>query len=195
MALEVTRPLRGAGAPEKLEATLTLGGTMHVLLDQRGRLVLKRLRPWHQVMARSQAARLDRELAGGASPEASASLAARAGELTSTEFRRDLAASVRRILVAAGEPAQPVPAPARAAQSPLRAARPVRVPLRTTRISRSAPLLAEVANRLLEPGPVPVRGVALVTQLLADGTGPLYREAARDDLGALAERAAAALTW
>jgi hypothetical protein len=166
---------------------------MHVLLDdERGRLVLKRLRPWHQALARSRAARLDRELAEGASPEASASLAARAAELTSTEFRRDLAASVRRILVAAGEPAQ---APARPVHSPLRAARPVRVPLRTTRISRSAARLAEVACRLLEPGPVPVRGVALVTQLLADGTGPLYREAARDDLGTLVERAADALTW
>ena len=35
----------------------------------------------------------------------------------------------------------------------------------------------------------------MVAQLLADGTGPLYREAARDDLAALAERAADALTW
>ena len=134
---------------------------MHVLLDdERGRLVLKRLRPWHQALARSQAARLDRELAEGASPEASASLAARAAELTSTEFRRDLAASVRRILVAAGEPAPPATAQARAqaparAVGPLRVARPVRVPLRATRISRSAPLLADVACRLLEPGPVP----------------------------------------
>jgi hypothetical protein len=164
---------------------------MHVLLDdERGRLILKRLWPWHQVLARSQAARLDRELAEGASPEASASLAARATRLTSAEFRRDLAASLRRILAAAGEPAPPV-----AARAPLASARPLRVPLRTTRISQSAPLLAELASRLVEPGPVPVRGVALVAQLLADGSGPLYLEAARDDLGALAERAANALAW
>jgi hypothetical protein len=167
------------------------GGTMHVLLDdERGQLTLKRLWPWHQILARSQAARLDRALAEGASPEASASLAARAAQLTSTEFRRDLAASLRRILVAAGQPALPV-----VAQAPFGSARQLRVPLRTTRISRSAPLLAEVASRLLEPGPVPVRGVAMVARLLADGTGPLYREAARDDLGALAERAANALAW
>jgi hypothetical protein len=164
---------------------------MHVLLDdERGQLILKRLWPWHQVLARGQAARLDRELAAGTSPEARASLAARAGRLTSTEFRRDLAASLRRILVAAGEPARPVPA-ARFVGT----ARAPRVPLRTTRISESAPLLADLASRLLEPGPVPARGVALVTQLLADGTGPLYREAARDDLGTLAERAARALDW
>ena len=164
---------------------------MHVLLDDdRGQLTLKRLRPWHQILARSQAARLDRALAEGASPEASVSLAARAAQLTSTGFRRGLAASARRILVAAGQPALPV-----AAHAPLGSAARLRVPLRTTRVSRCAPLLAEVASRLLKPGPVPVRGVAMVAQLLADGTGPLYREAARDDLGAILERAANALTW
>ena len=78
---------------------------------------------------------------------------------------------------------------------PLGPARPIRIPVRTTRVSQSAPLLAELAGRLLEPGPVPVGGVAMVARLLADGTGPLYREAARDDLGAVAEQAAAALTW
>ena len=126
---------------------------MHVLLDDdRGRLTLRRLWPWQRVLASGAAARLDRALAEGARPEASASLAARATRLTSTEFRRDLAASLRRILVAAGEPALPV-----AARSPLGVARPLRVPLRSARISRSAPLLAELASRLLEPGPVPVR--------------------------------------
>jgi hypothetical protein len=69
------------------------------------------------------------------------------------------------------------------------------VPLRSARISQSAPLLADLASRLLEPGPVPVAGVAMVTELLADGSGPLYRDAATDDLAALAARAAAALTW
>jgi hypothetical protein len=164
---------------------------MHVLLDDdRGRLTLRRLWPWHRVLVQGVAARLDRALADGARPEASASLAARAARLTSTEFRRDLAASLRRILVAAGEPALPA-----AVRSPLGVARPLRVPLRSARISQSAPLLAELASRLLEPGPVPVAGVAMVTGLLADGKGPLYRDAATDDLGALAARAAAALTW
>jgi hypothetical protein len=79
---------------------------MDVLLDDdQDRLTLRRLRPWHKMLARSRAARLDRELANGASPEASADLAARAMRLTSMEFRRGLAASLQRILVAAGEPA------------------------------------------------------------------------------------------
>jgi hypothetical protein len=185
---------------------------MHVLLeDDLGRLRMRRVRPWHLLLARGRAARLDRELAGGASPEASASLGTRATQLTSSEFRRDLAAALRRILVTAGEPAPPAgepappagepapragePAPPAVARAPLRVARPLSLPLRTARVSRSAPVLAELASRLLDPGPVPVRGVAMVTQLLADGTGPLYREAARDDLTAMATRAVQALTW
>jgi hypothetical protein len=67
------------------------------------------------------------------------------------------------------------------------------IPLRRARISRVAPELAELAVRLVEPGPVPVQGVAMVAQLLADGGGPLYRESCRDDLGAVAERAVRAL--
>jgi|ERR1700683_2250443 len=164
---------------------------MHVLVDDdQGRLVLRRVWPWHRMLACSRAGRLDRELATGTSPEASAVLAARAARLTSTEFRRDLAASLRRMLAAGGQPA------AVAAQRPgLGGARPLRVPVRTSRISHAAPRLAELASRLLEPGPVPVRGVAMVTLLLADGTGPLYRETSRADLGALAGRAALALIW
>jgi len=170
---------------------------MHVLIDdEQGLLTMRRLWPWRRILARSAAARLDSALARGAPPEASVSLAARAARLTSTPFRRDLAASLRRILLAVGEPGEP--GEPVAARSPFGAARPVRVPLRPAPISRSAPLLADLASRLLEPGPVPVRGVAMVTELLADGTGPLYRDAdphAAGDLTVLAARAVDALTW
>jgi hypothetical protein len=150
------------------------------------------------MLARSRAARLDRELAGGATPEASADLAARAMRLTSMEFRRGLAASLQRMLVAAGEPAilRSHPVTGHAAltgPAALAAARPPRVPLRLARIGQSAPGLAELAGHLLQPGPVPARGVAMLSQLLADGAGPLYREASRDDLGVIIERAARAL--
>ena len=128
------------------------------------------------------------ELADGTSPEASASLAARAIRLTSLEFRRDLATSVQRILVAAGQP------PAVLASQAV-AAHPPRVPLRRARIRQSAPLLTQgFTAELAGPGPVPVQGVAMVSRLLADGTGPLYREACRDDLAAIIERATRALT-
>jgi hypothetical protein len=80
------------------------------------------------------------------------------------------------------------------AAHPLLAARPPRIPLRLDRVSQSAPLLAALASRLAEPGPVPAPGVAMVSLLLADGTGPLYQEACRDDLSAIIKRATHALT-
>ena len=168
---------------------------MYVLIDDdRAGLALRRLRPWHRLLASCQAGRLDRELAEGASPEASAALAARAMRLTSTGFRSGLAASLRRIVVATGEPT-PVRSAQVAAPKSSGAARPPRVPLSRARISQSARLLAELAGRLAAPGPVPVRGVAMVTRLLSDGTGPLYRETSRDDLSLIAERAVQGLTW
>ena len=54
------------------------------------------------MLARCAAARLDRELAAGTSPETSISLAARAVQLTSGKSRRVLATSLQRILAAAG---------------------------------------------------------------------------------------------
>ena len=81
-----------------------------------------------------------------------------------------------------------------AADPPARAARPPHVPIRRDRVGRSASELAELAAHLVQPGPVPARGVAMVYQLLTDGGGPLYRRACRDDLTALVEQATQALT-
>jgi hypothetical protein len=167
---------------------------MHVLLDDNlGRLTVRRLRPWHRWLARGLAARLDRQLADGARPEASAILAARAVFLTSVEFRRDLAASLRRILAAAAAPASPDAVPRLAAGPSAAFARQPFLPLRRDRIARSASELAGLAGFLTEQGPVPAQGVAMVSQLLADGGGPLYRAGSRDDLDAIIERASQAL--
>jgi len=127
------------------------GRTRHVLLrDDLDRLTLRRLRLWHRLLARCAAARLDRQLAAGTSPETSASLAARAMQLTSMQVRRDLATSVQRVL-------------------------------------------ATLASSLAAAGPVTVQGVAIVSQLLADGAGPLYCAACADDLGDVIENATQAL--
>lgn len=80
-----------------------------------------------------------------------------------------------------------------AAQPTAGVSRQPHVPIHRARITRSAPELAELAGYLVQPGPVPVRGVAMVCELLADGRGPLYREACRDDLDAIVLRAAQAL--
>jgi hypothetical protein len=163
------------------------GRTRHVLLrDDLDRLTLRRLRPWHRLLARCAAARLDRQLAAGTSPETSASLAARAMQLTSMKFRRDLATSVQRVLAAAGQPPAGTPSPAAAV-------RPPRFPLRRARISQLAVPLATLASSLAAAGPVTVQGVAIVSQLLADGAGPLYCAACADDLGDVIENATQAL--
>ena len=167
--------------------------TMYVLLeDDLGRLALRRLRLWDRIMARCLAARLDRELARGARPETNAGLAARAVRLTSMKCRRELAASLQRILAAV------LPAGSRGgrvgADSSPRVARQPYVPIRGDRVSRSASELAELAAHLMQPGPVPARGVAMVCQLLTDGGGPLYRRASREDLTVLVEQATQALT-
>lgn len=162
--------------------------TGHVLLrDDLGHLTLRRLRPWHRMLARCAAARLDRELAAGTSPETSVGLAARAMQLTSVKVRRDLAASVQRILAAAGQPPTVMLPPAAAA-------RPPRIPLNRVRISQSAVPLANLAHYLAASGPVPVQGVAMVSQLLADGGGPLYCQAHGDDLAHIIENVTRALS-
>ena len=74
------------------------------------------------------------------------------------------------------------------------AARQPHVPLRRDQIAGSASELDGLARSLAGPSPVAAQGVAMVSQLLADGGGPLYRVGAHDDLGALIERAARALT-
>ena len=165
---------------------------MYVLLDDDlGRLTLQPLRPWHRVLARALAGRLDRQLADGARPEAGAMLAARATMLTSTAYRGALAANLRRMLAASMSP-QTRPRLA-LARSSAGVARQPHVPLRRDQIAASASGLAGLAGFLTGPGPVPARGVAMVSQLLADGAGPLYRTGRPDDLDTLIERASQAL--
>ena len=87
---------------------------MHVLLDDDlGRLTVRPVSPWHRLLARILAVRLDHQLASGTPPETDAILAARAMFLTSARYRRALAASLRRMLAASvAPPARPRPIPA-----------------------------------------------------------------------------------
>ena len=166
---------------------------MHVLIDDDlGRLTLRRLWPWHRLLARCLAPSLDQQLADGVRPEVNAVLAARAMLLTSMAYRRALAASLRRMIAASVSPdMRPRLSVARSSAG---VARQPHVPLRRDRIATSASGLAELAGSLAGPGTVPARGVAMVSQLLADGGGPLYRAESPDDLTSVVERASQALT-
>ena len=108
-------------------------------------------------------------------------------QLTSVKARRDLAASMQRILAAAGH--QPA-----ARLAPVAAVRPARLPLNRAQITQSAAPLTTLAACLAAPGPVPAQGVAMASQLLADGAGPLYYQVRSDDLGDLIEKLTRALT-
>ena len=166
---------------------------MHVSIDDDlGRLTLRRLWPWHRLVARCLAPRLDRQLADGVRPEVSEVLAARAMVLTSVRYRRGLAASLGRMLAASMSP-QARPRLMAASRS-AGAVRQPHVPLRRDRIACSASELDGLVRSLAGQSPVPAQGVAMVSQLLADGGGPLYRAGSNDDLETIIERAAQVLT-
>ena len=61
-------------------------------------------------------------------------------------------------------------------------------------ISQSVLPLARLAGQLAESGPVPVRGVAMISVLLADGMSPLYHDACGDDLDDIIAQATRALS-
>jgi hypothetical protein len=139
---------------------------MIVLLEREIGLGLRRVRAWDRLVARLWASALDAELASGASPESSVALALHAGHLCRESQRRLLAGSLTR--VAAAAEASP--------RSRLK------VPVCGGAVRRARSELQAVVERLAAGGPVGVRGVARVRCLLADGTGPLYRESAPDHL-------------
>ncbi len=148
--------------------------------------VMTPVRPWDRIVATLRAARLDAALARGASPDASALLALRAQALARPSVRADLARSAERLLAMAAGPAAPV--------RRLAVGSPAPVPVRQDRIRAASGEFGELIRRLRQPGPVPVRGVAKVRMLLADGGGPLYHRASRDDLRARLRDATEALT-
>jgi hypothetical protein len=112
-----------------------------------------------RLVARLRRRRLDRALARGASPEASAALALRAQHLTEPEQRGSIARELRRII--------------REAHGARRPALGRIVPSRA-RVRAARDELIRLADTLEEPGPVTAGGVAQAWILLTDGTGPLY---------------------
>jgi hypothetical protein len=148
---------------------------MYILVtDGNDRLTLRRLRSWHGLVTRLQAHGLDSELARGDDPESCEYLAARAQQLTSARHRHDLALSLRRLLTGSNPMAS------------------MRL-MRGDHIARATAELAELAARLEAPGTVPARGVAMVSQLLTEGTGPLYSDQGPDALRDAARLAASEL--
>jgi hypothetical protein len=149
--------------------------TMLLLYDRRDRrrLVLRAVGPGDRLMARLLAVSLDRRLAAGRPAESSTLLAARAQTLVAPDERRALASNWEHLLeVTRTQPGR----------------RLRRVPVCRDRIAVAEPMIRQMILALVAPHPVPASGVAAVSRLLGDGTGPLYnRRSPTDLLSALRE--------
>lgn len=131
-----------------------------------------------RLTARLRSGRLDQALAGGISPETTASLALRARRLARLSCRREIAESLLRVTRDTCRGVQP----SRARISPRRA-----------QVSAAANELIRLAEALATPGPVSARGVAQAFILLTDGTGPMYNVNSTANLQAHAAAAASNL--
>jgi hypothetical protein len=139
-----------------------------LLLQPDGNLVACR-NSWSaaRFLTRVRAWALDTALANGASPDSSAALSVRAHKLIGQRMRRQLSREIHQVQ--------------RQAQSPPHPFDP-RVRICREKIIKAAPVLEELADHLLTPGPVDASGVARVHLLLRDGASPLYRRPEADDL-------------
>jgi hypothetical protein len=135
-------------------------GARHVLVVGNP-LVLRPFRLADRVLARVFGASLDRQLAAGRPPEATALLAARAQFIVSVRSRRAVAANWEHLL----RVARRAPAP-----------RPPAAPLRVTEISAAEPAVRVLIERLQTPLPVTAQGAALARLPLTDAVGPVYSQ-------------------
>jgi hypothetical protein len=121
-----------------------------------------------RLAARLRRDALDRALIEGADPAATEQLAARVARLTSRSMRQEVARGLDHLARDGRD------AGGRWRVRPFRAA-----------AAANAPELRALAARLREPGPLYARGIAMLTRLLTEGTGPAYNDS-RGDL--LAQR-------
>jgi hypothetical protein len=115
--------------------------------------------PFTRIHVRTHRFALDEHLAEGADPESTAALGLRSMQLL--RGRAGLASALERAAESARNPG-----PAFSA----------RVPVRRAEVIDCAEDIEALAERLREPGPTSVRGIAMVSQLLHDGASPLYTD-------------------
>lgn len=118
----------------------------------------RRLRSWDRLLARWRGFSLDAQLAAGSSPDGTRLLAVRARTLVAPAGRERLAHNWDLLVRAASE----------------RPASRLRTPLCRDRILAAEPDILAMRQALRAGLPVPARGVAMASSLLADATGPVY---------------------
>jgi hypothetical protein len=149
-----------------------------LLQDVDSRIYPVRVSVWRRFVARLLAIQLDRQLASGVAPESGALLAVRAVSIARPSYRHRLAMAMSRIVTEA-KSQRPHPRNW--------------VSMNWAAVSAGEPELLELCHRLDAPVPVSARGVALVSELLGDGCGPLLHAARAGQLRAAARNACDAL--
>lgn len=114
-----------------------------------------------RLWVRLRAARLDRALAGGTSPNESEELSVRAGQLVEAAERNRIASSIQNVLDLA-ERDQRIFLGL------------TRLPVERQRIEANRNELARIVETLRGPSPVSPRGVAMTRRLITDFRGPIY---------------------
>jgi hypothetical protein len=143
--------------------------TTLILTPQRdgGYVTPRHSRAHEHLVARLRAWALDKALAHGACPDSTPALSLRAHRLIGQATRRELSQAIHRVL--------------REARSPGHPGNPG-IPICRRKVMQAKPALEELAERLVNSGPVDARGVARVQLLLKDGSSPLYDRPHADDL-------------
>ncbi len=139
---------------------------------------LRRPRPGLALSVWWRGAELDRRLAAGEDPRVDDALAMRARRLTTARSRRHLADGLAGAVRSAGNPSPGFTAAVRPRFEPA--------------VEEGA-VIASIERRMRAPGPVAAQAVALISLLLTDGNGPLYRPSDPEALGSQLRAAAAAL--
>jgi hypothetical protein len=122
---------------------------------------------WSRSIARSLGPFLDRRLAEGCSPESHLLIAARAQLLASPVKRLMLAHNWTDLLTQARTPPS---------------LRDPRAPINRDSIVANEPGIQVLCDVLVAQTPVHVRGIALMSWLLANGAGPIYNRKRSDEL-------------
>ncbi len=137
----------------------------------------RRVRLRDRIETRVRTHHLDRRLADGVPPERSAALSLRARRLAQPAFAAFLARRVHEIV----------------REAVLHRVPRAQIAVRLGAVAELSAELDELARRLVAPRPAAVQGLAQVSVLLGEGSGPLYSSLAGEDLGAAVRRARAAL--
>jgi hypothetical protein len=134
-----------------------------------GRLVCVTSSRWLGPISRLVGGRLDRQLACGRPPESNRLLAARAVWLVSASALMGLAGNWADVLERVQRPRYP---------------RDPCIPVCRDRVITARPEVEQLLRALAVPAPRPVRGAAMASWLLSDGSGPLYNPRSPRELDA-----------